>query len=238
MPIARDECGFLYSPDTWGAPAIGLETERLQACIEEVLARGLTGIFGRYPELQETDLFSFQKMPNLTSVALWDIKLDDLSSIYSLPHLTHFRISGKRPPINFQRLASVRHLVVEHHKKDTGLSALANLKMINLWRFKVAANNAFQFELPNSLAELGVYWSNIVSLEGFGNCPNVKKLTIARCRNLQVLGNLKNSFPKLEHLVIEACGRMTTGEVQQALIGHEHIKHAFAGKQLIVSLKS
>jgi len=98
--------------------------------------------------------------------------------------------------------------------------------------------NAFQFDLPNSLEQLGIYWSNVDSLQDFGVCPNIRKLEVERCRNLQALGNLKETFPRLEHLMIDTCGRLTADEARRALAGHENIKHAYAGKQLIVSPKA
>lgn len=238
MPISRDDGGFLFWPEAWGTPAIGLETAQLQHCIDEVLARGLTGVFGRHPEYREADLSCLLDLPNLTSVELSDIKLSDISAIYELSNLTHFRISGKRPPINFERLATVQRLVVEHDKKDIGISKLTNLKMMNLWRFKAKAINTFEFDLPRRVEELGIFWSNVDSLGGFGVCPNVKRLEVARCRNHQSLGDLKTTFPKLEHLVVDACGRLTADEAKRALSGHGSVKHAFAGKQLIVSSKS
>lgn len=238
LPISFDDSGTLFWPDAWETPAIGLDTERLQQCIEEVRARCLSGVFGRHPEFQEADISCLLELPDLTEVQLWDITLKDISAIYGLPKLTHFRISGKRPPIDFEKLTSVQHLVLEHHKNDTGISTLTNLKMMNLWRFKAKVKETFEFGLPKGIEELGIFWSNVEGLEGFGICPNVKTLEVERCRNLQSLGDLKTTFPKLEHLVVHACGRLTAEEAKRALTGHMSIKHAFAGKQLIVSSKS
>jgi hypothetical protein len=238
MPISRDNHGFWFWPDAWGTPSLALDSDCLQRCLDEVLARGLKGVFGRRNQFRETDLSCLISLPQLTSVDLAGIDLNDISAIFGLPNLSHFAISGKRPPINFERLASVQHLVVEHHKRDTGFADMPNLKVVNLWRFKAATKEAFEFELPKSLEELGVFWSNVDGLKGFGVCPNVKRLEIARCRNLQSLGNLKRSFPRLEHLVVDACGRLTADEARRALTGHKTIKHVFAGKQLIVSSKS
>ncbi|MEP4036545.1 hypothetical protein [Pseudophaeobacter sp.] len=219
-------------------PSLGLETADLKACIGEVRTRGLTGIFGRHPEFKEVDLACLEEIPNIARAGFWDVKLDDISAIYDLSQLAHFRISGKRLPIDFAKLASLERLVVEHNKKDQGFSSLSNLVMMNLWHFKVTAKDAFEFELPKNLEEVGIFWSNIDSLKGFGICPNVKKLEISRCRNLQSLGDLKTSFPKLEHLVVDACGRLTADEARCALDGHPNVRHAFAGKQLIISSKS
>jgi hypothetical protein len=234
MPIYRDDRNFLSYHDAWGGPAIGLESERLQQCLDEGHSRGFNGVFGRHPEFQETDLSCLLKRPDLTSVAFWDIKVGDISAIYQLPKLTHFRISGRRPPINFERLPSIQHLVLEHHKKDTAVSRLTNLKSMNLWRFKADAKEMFKFVFPKGIEELGIFWSSVKSFEGFGIFPNVKKLEIARCRDLERLGDLKTTFPKLEHLVVDACGKLTADEAKRSLAGHQTVKHAFAGRQLIV----
>ncbi len=235
MPITRDERGFLIHPDAWGGPAVGLETVNLQACIEEVQSRKWSGVFGRHPEFKDADLSCLEATPHLTSVQLWDINLSNVSTIYGLPQLAYFRISGKRPPIDFAKLPTVKHLVVEHNSKDVGFSMLPATKMMNLWRFRAPAKSAFEFDLPDTLEKLGIYWSNVESLSGFGVCPNVRRLEIARCRNLLSLGNLRSCFPKLEHLVVDACGRLTAEEAMRALDGHPNISHAFAGKKLIVS---
>ncbi|MEP3639953.1 MAG: hypothetical protein ABJN14_22085 [Paracoccaceae bacterium] len=238
LPIFQDDRGFLFWPDAWETPSIGLQTERLRQCVDEVRARSLFGVFGRHPEFRETNISCLLELPDLTAVQLWDVTLNDISALYGLPRLSHFRISGKRPPIDFKKMTSVQHLVLEHHKNDTGISTLMNLKMMNLWQFKAKVKETFEFGLPKGIEELGIFWSNVEGLEGFGICPNVKSLRVARCRNLQSLGDLRTTFPKLEHLVVEACGRLTADEAKRALIGQTNIKHAFAGKQLIVSEKS
>lgn len=238
MPISHDDRGFLFWPDAWGTPAIGLETKCLQQCVDEVHARNLRGVFGRHPEFREPDLSCLLELTDVTAVELWDVTLKDISALYGLPKLSHFRISGKRPLIQFEKMTSVQHLVLEHHKNDTGISTLTNLKMMHLWRFKAKEKKAFKFGLPRGIEELGIFWSNVESLEGFGICPRVKRLEVARCRNLRSLGDLRTTFPKLEHLVVDACGRLTADEAKRALTEHTNIKHAFAGKQLIENSKS
>lgn len=237
MPIARDDRGFMFWPDSWGAPSLGLESACLAECVNEVQARGLRGVFGN-TGFKESDLDCLLALPGLTSLQLSDITLRDLTAIYGLERLSHFRISGKRPPISFERLTQVENLVVEHHAKDTGIANLTRLRMLNLWRFKAKANPAYAFPLPESLEQLGIYWSDVESLRGFGTCPNVKQLEVARCRNLQSLGDLTSTFPNLEHLVVDACGRLSAQEARRALGGHSAIKFAVAGKQLIVAEKS
>ena len=238
MPISLDDRGFLFWPDAWETPVIGLETERLQQCVDEVHARNLSGVFGRHPEFRETDLSCLSGLTDLTAVELWDVALKDISALYGLPKLSHFRISGKRPPIKFEKITSVQHLALEYHKNDTGISTLPNLKMMHLWRFKAKEKETFNFGLPSGIEELGVFCSNIESLDGFGICPKVKRLEVVRCRNLRSLGDLRTTFPKLEHLVVDVCGKLTADEAKRALTEHTNVKHAFAGKRLIVSSKS
>ncbi|MCP4314531.1 MAG: hypothetical protein GY789_00465 [Hyphomicrobiales bacterium] len=214
---------------------MGLESRRLQDCIDETLNRKLKGVFGRHPEFVELDLNFLTQLHELETVMLRDIKLRDCSAIYELENLEYFAISGKRPAIDFTRLKCLQRLVLEYRRKDDGLSDLTNLKLLHLWRYKAPNREEFSLPLSPNLEELGINWSNVESLEGFGRYPNVKKLEVARCRNLKSLGRLAKAFPKLEHLVVTACGRLTAGEARTALSGHKHIKHAYAGKELIVS---
>ncbi len=237
MPILEDEKGFLYWEDAWGAPSLGLNSECLQTCIDEVLSRDLEGVFGHHPVFQEPDLKCLSQLSHISCLQLWDITLSDVSALYELKSLKFLRLSGKRPSIDLTRLKSVQNLVLEHHRRDIGLSELHDLKMINLWRYKASSPEAYELELPPGLEEMGLFWSNVESLDGLGRCPNVKKLEIARCRNLTSLGKLAETFPNLEHLVVDACGRLTAKEARRALSGHESIRHAFAGEQLIVSTK-
>ncbi len=235
MHIHRDEKGFLFNEDSSGGPSLGLESACLQKCVDEVLARDLGGVFGRHPEFKELDLSCLSQLQHLSSVALWDINLRDLSALDDLKKLVYFRISGKRPALDLARLKVIQSLVIEHHRKDVGLRELHNLRMLHLWHYKAPSSDSFELSLPPNLEEFGLNWSNVESLDGFGHCPNVKKLEIARCRNLKSLGKLSQTFPKLEHLVVGACGRLIADEARKALSGHKNIRHAFAGKELIVS---
>lgn len=235
MPIHRDNKGFLFSPDASGAPSLGLESCQLEACVEEILDRNLQGAFGRHPEFTELDLDVLNRLPHLRVLALWDIKLKDVSAVYDLVSLDHFRISGKRPAIDFTRMTNIGSLVLEHHRHDVGLEELANLQMMHLWRYKAPAKESFQMPLSPSLEELGIFWSNVENLDGFGCFPKLKKLEVARCRNLKSLGNLAKTMPKLEHLVVDACGRLTAEAARKALSDHRNIRHAFTGKELIVT---
>ena len=235
MPIARDDEGFLYCGDAWGGPALGLESNRLQICIDQILARKIEGVFGRSPEFYDTDMNCLVQLQQISSLQLWDVTLRDIGKLYMLDKLRFFRLSGKRPPLELARLKKVQNLVIEYHRGDTSLADMQDLKMINLWRYKAASPNNFEFHFPQGVEEMGLFWSNIETLEGFGICPNVRKLNIARCRNVRSLGRLAVNFPKLEYLVVEACGRLTADETRSALSGHVGIRHAFAGNQLIVS---
>ena len=61
-------------------------------------------------------------------------------------------------------MSSVKDLVVEHHRKDVGLSELRNLKAMDLWRFKAPCKESFEFQLPGNVEKLGIFWSNVESL--------------------------------------------------------------------------
>jgi hypothetical protein len=64
--------------------------------------------------------------------------------------------------------------------------------------------------------------------------PNLRRLEIHRCRNLESLGDLGAKFPCLEHLVVAACGRVMPGEGERVVHDLPAIVHAYVRDAKVV----
>ncbi len=235
MAISPRPDGHLWwSADSFHQAALGLQSKRLGECIEVVRAQGLRGVFGRFPEFTGRDVDFLEGLPDLEEVQLYDINLADLEGLYQLPRLRFLRISGKRPPIDFGRLPTLTRLIVEHRPKDRGFDALDSLTLIHSWRYKPAQGAAFDLDLPASLGTLTIVWSPVETISSLGPLSNLRDLELARCRNLRDLGDLGANFPRLERLVVEACGRLTLVEAERAVAGHPALARVVAANKLIV----
>lgn len=233
MPIAR-EGRFLLNHDAYlGGTRLGLESPMLEACIEEVQSRNYLGVFGSPAfGFNETSLDALQQLPHLRHVWFWDIHLKNIDGLYALQQLESFGIHPRRPPIAFERLPSLREVVWEYRARDTGVETLS-LEMLHLWRHAPKHASFAGLQLPATLQELGINWCNPASLEGLPVLPNVRRLGIHQCRNMSSLATVPDLFPALEHLVVDACGRMKVEEGERLVARMPGLKHASVQKRVV-----
>ncbi|MBQ5947840.1 hypothetical protein [Massilia sp. ST3] len=232
MPITRDK-DFLRWPDAPGFPAMGIESARLAECSVEVQRSGVKQVFGA-PEhgFTETHLDFLAQLPTLEGVWFWNVALDNIDGLYALTKLRRFGMHPKRPPIQFDRFPALESAVVELRPQDSGLDRLASLNFLSLWRYK--GKECASLPLAPSLTELQLHWASTESLADLPSLPELRRLEIHRCRKLHSLGAFKEKFPKLEHLVIDACGRVTKEEGARAIEGLTELRHACVQDALLV----
>ncbi|MBQ5939345.1 hypothetical protein [Massilia sp. AB1] len=231
MPIARDGNVLRWS-DAPGFPAVGIESGNLAECIAEVERSGVKQVFGSPAfGFAESNLDFLQQLPFLEAVWFWDVALNNIDGLYALSNLRRFGIHPKRPPIQFDRFPSMEHAVIELRPKDSGLDRLASLRFLSLWRYK---GDCASLLLPPSLTELQLHWASTESLADLPSLPRLRRLEIHRCRNLHCLGSLREKFPELEHLVVDACGRVTKDEGARAIKGLTNLRHAFVQAAVLV----
>lgn len=233
MPISRDERGFLYFPDAWQVPALGLESARLVECIAELDRRKLVGVFGTRPYFSESNLDFLLQIPAVQQIELYDVKLRKVDALYELPKLKWLRLTARRPPLSFDRLGALIGLVWDYRKGDSGLERCEALAFLNSWRFKSSTGDLSELSVPSSIVELGLYWCNAQTLDGIPSLPNLKRISIERCRNLKDIRPLAKACPNLEHVVVAACGRVTSAEGEA--LGRElpRVRHLYAGNKVI-----
>jgi hypothetical protein len=235
LPIALEDSGFISWNDATETPALGIQSDQISACISEVQRRELLGIFGTRPYFRETDLYFLRELPNLRAVAIWDIRLTDISALYDLRDLRYLRLGADRPSIDFARLPTLRTLVWSHRRGDVNAVTLPGLKFLHIWRFKSPSGDLSDLDLPSSLTELGIYWFNAKTVEGLSFLPNLLRLEIARCRNLASIHTLAEACPNLQHLVVTASGRVTVPEAERLAEKMPNLRHFYAANKLIRS---
>jgi hypothetical protein len=84
------------------------------------------------------------------------------------------------------------------------------------------------------LEELELNWANPPSLEGLPFMPHLRRLEIARCRNLASLATLPELAPHLEHLHIQACGRVTSAMGEEILARLPMLRQAFVQDRWLI----
>jgi hypothetical protein len=234
MPIAREN-GFLLSHDAGLGTRIGIESSKLNECVEYARHMGIHGMFGAPCfGFHESDLDFLAELPWMEDVWLWDINLRDINGLYQLEGLRYLGVEPKRPPIDFSRFTHLHTAVFTPQKKDCGLEELRGLEILHIWHFRSKENTFASLRLPNSLKELQLNWASPESLETLQALEHLKSLEIHRCRNLKSIGNLAGKYPALEHLVIETCGKLAVGEAAEAIRAFPNLAHAFVQNTKLV----
>ena len=232
MPIALED-GFLQTHDLAHVTCLGIQSSRLAECVAEVRRNRLLGVFGS-PSFGFTgsNLDFLSETPWLEAVWFWDVDVESVEGLYALEELRSFGVHPKRPPIDFARLPKLKRAVVEPKPKDRGLGELKELELLHVWHFRPKEADFSTLALPSSLGELQINWANVKSLDSLPPLPNLRRLEVHRCRNLEDLGDLGAKFPKLEHLVVTTCGRVLPDEGSRVVPDLPALTHAFIqGKQ-------
>lgn len=227
MPIGL-EGGYYISHDLAHVSCVGIESSRLHDCLAHIRSERIKGVFGcpGYG-FTEPNLDFLTELPWLEAVWFWDIRLANVDGLYALKDLQFFGCHPKRPPLDFSRFPKLRSVVLEPRARDCGLKSLEELERLNLWRYRPTSKDFSSLELPESLTELGIYWANVTSCDALPALPNLRRLEVHRCRNLETLGDLGAKFPRLESLIVAACGRVRLGEGERVVRDLPCLRHAY-----------
>lgn len=233
MPIVR-QGAFLVSQDLTAVPSLGLASSNLDACIQEAKSRPYLSVFGSPAfGFLEDSLSALDQLTQLEHIWFWDVSLKNIDALYGLSKLTSFGVHPKRPAIDFSRLRSLRQLVLTYKPGDVGIGSLP-LRSLAVWRYAPKEKSFARLELPETLEELKILWANPATLAGLPGIPGLRRLEIHHCRNLESLAILPELFPALEHLVVDACGRVDLEEGQRVAAGIPSLRHAYVqGKKFV-----
>jgi hypothetical protein len=218
------------------AAGLGLESSRLEECIQEISRSRVTSVFGSPVfGFHESDLDFLARVPHVNAVWFWDLALKNVDGLYALDALVDFGVHPKRPAVDFSKLPKLRRVVWEYKRQDSGMGSLEGLEALHSWRYRDASKTFRNLVLPRNLVELEINWANVETLDGLPSLPNLRHLEIHRCRNLRSLGSIDKLFPELEHLVVAACGRVEDQEGPRIVRQLSRLKHAYVKDQLLLT---
>jgi len=233
MPIERDG-RFLVWRDMQHTPGIALESDQLAACADEARRVPFKGVFGNPAfGFHEVTLDVLNELPLTEGVWFWDVELRNVEALYSLTRLRNFGVHPKRPAIDFARLPTLKQLVWFHKPSDTGVASLLALETLHSWRYRHKTKTFAGLVLPENLLELNINWANVETLDGLPRLPQLRRLELHRCRNLRSLSELGALFPRLEHLVVAACGKVQQGEGERVARQLPRLKHAYVKDSIV-----
>ncbi len=234
MPIAEED-GFFQTHDMAHTTCLGIESDRIPACVERIRQTQTRGVFGSpFFGFHGKNVDFLRELPWVEAVWFWDVCLNDIEGLYSLENLLYFGVHPKRPPIDFSRFPKLKRASIEPKTKDRGLDELKELERLNIGHFRPAERAYSSLKLPESLRELEINWASPESLDSLPALPNLRRLVVTHCRNLADLGSLNEKYPNLEYLVVDACGRITAAEGGRAIQGLHKLAHAFVGNKKLV----
>lgn len=231
MAIELKESGFREWHDQLdGVPSVGVETDRLEECIDHYHEQGFRGLFGS-PNFgfAQDNLDFLEHTKNAKWLWFWNVSLNNIDAIYELSKLEYVGINPKRPGIDFSRFPALRTAINHWIKQDNGISK-SKISVYHLWHFKPKTKTCEGLEIPRGVKELHLYWANPAALHGLPVMKKLKELQIHRCRNLSDLSALPAIAPKLQKLLTTTSSRIdpSTGvldhpSLKVALIDGKHV---------------
>ena len=181
----------------------------MECCIREIQDRKILGAFGcPFFGFKQENLDFLNQIPFIQQVWFWEISLKDISGLYSLKDLTYFGIHDKRPAINFSKFPKLKKAVWQPVRKDCGLGELDSLRRLDVWRFKPKDKSYSSIELSKNLRQLELNWCNPTSLEGMPVLNELEELQIHCCKNLESIDSIFEFAPNLKKLVVTRCANL------------------------------
>ena len=222
MPIERIENNLIFN-DLGITPSLGIESQRLDDCISQVLSKGYKGVFGT-PSFgfNQIDLDFLAKLPDVIQLWFWDVKIKNIDGIYDLKGLKYFGVHDKRAAIDFSRFSELEFINWHPIRKDSGIDSLTKLKRINIWRWKPKDKSYGDIPIPSCIQRLDLNWCIPESLEEMPKLEMLTELQIHRSRNLKSITNIADVAPNLKRLVITGCPHIELGPEKDFLSKLNH----------------
>lgn len=208
MPIHR-QGDYLIWPDSGSdAPMLGLESDRIDDCIDEVRRGGYVGVFAS-PAFgyKSFDLEALRRLPPLRHIWLWDMDLKSVDGLYAHPDLQFFGLHGKRPAVDFGQFTGLRTVSTDWKGRDFGL-AQQSLQDFRLWHHKPRSKSFSTLETPAYCNRVVLNWTNARSLEGLSGLVGTESLALSRSRNMESLSGIEIFRDSLKKVIVTACGKL------------------------------
>ena len=232
MSIELKDSGFYEWHDhVKGVPGLGVDSDRIDECVAYYHEHGFGGLFGN-----PTFGFNQDNLDFLTSTKdvkwlwFWDVALRNIEALYDLTELKYVGINPKRPGIDFSRFPTLRTVINDWIKADTGILA-STVTEYNLWHYKPRSKSFEGLEIPKGVKQLELYWANPATLDGLPVMKKLKVLQFHRCRNLQDLSALPRIAPNLRELLTTTSSKI---DATAGVLNHPKLKTALIDGKFVV----
>lgn len=234
MPIERIG-QFLESDfsNQYVSPALGIESNQLEACVDEINRRNIKGVFGCPAFNFREDSFDFMnELQGIEQVWFWEVKIKEIQGLYRQGGLRYFGVSPKRPRIDFSRFPELGYVHWQPVRGDTGIGTLSKLSTLDVWRYKPSTKELSGLDLPGNLRKLDLNWCNMESLRGAPEMPNLVELQIHYCRNLTSIEGLPDIAPNLRKLIVTRNAKVEGFEEIKSM-DLDHVYVNVRGKEIL-----
>jgi hypothetical protein len=230
MSIKLETSGF-YEWDEKPKAMLGVDTARLDECIEYYHAGGFCGWFGHSRfGFNQDNLDFLSRTADAKRLWFWDVALRNIDGVYALAELDFVGIHPKRPGIDYSRFPVLRHAHNHWNKSDTGLSA-STITEYHLWHYKPTSKSFEGLEIPLGVTHLDLCWANPASLVGLPVLRKLKSLEIHRCRNLKDLSLLPRVAPNLLELLTTTSAKI---DATAGVLDHPKLKAALISGKFVL----
>jgi len=183
--------------------------EYLKEGIQYVKKKGIQDVFVKTLNDKEKHVvdFSFLQEIQFLKTFHWTVALSkksDISGIYNLINLENFRWGVQNAfEIDFSMLETIKKLSINH---DFRLKNLHKLKVLdNLFLQSVQSENCKFLSGLDNLTELRIIKGKFNTLDGLGDCKNIKNIFLQNCSNLTDTYLTLKKLASLNSIIFESC---------------------------------
>ena len=197
--------GFVFFDGFFNTPVFNLDNWNIENKVEYILRNNIKNISLD----QSLDNFDFLRKINFIEEIYISENICEID-LYQLKQLKRMIVNVKKnkPQIDYSQFPELEYLSVDWYNKFPTLVENKKLKGLILWKFRPKERNFKGLCLPESIENIEITESNINSLEGL-SLPNLKKVEVHYCRDLETLNGIELISATLESLIVEHCRNLT-----------------------------
>jgi hypothetical protein len=183
--------------------SVWFQPDNIEKSIQAVDKLGIEHI---HLQTRTVDFLKDERLRNLKGISVQYL-IDDLSILYSFPHLTHLGIQEDNGKVfdfgNFKDLIYLSGVIT---KKYQNLDKLEKLKYTYLFNYR--KKDFSEFSMMKDLRKLEFYSINCESLDGLSNLKKLEEINLEKCPKLLSLNGIDKSNINLKKVYLRNCKKL------------------------------